>query len=181
MRANGTREIGPNAVLVSGPGAYKGLSEKKTQIISKIFERPLGPKLNLFTSKTFLSLVWHEWRSSISKSAMSARVKEFIPSIDSSLLKERGLAGVRASVIDENGFVPAANYVLKSEYERLKESTQDVITKEKYAMLQEEVKELQLKVKNYVPPTILDEMFEYVSFLVSTMPKLDPQMSEASS
>ncbi|MHB1907529.1 MAG: hypothetical protein ACYCQJ_01505 [Nitrososphaerales archaeon] len=74
-----------------------------------------------------------------------------------------------------------ANYVLKSEYERLKESTQDVITKEKYAMLQEEVKELQLKVKNYIPPTILDEMFEYVSFLVSTLPKVDPQRSEASS
>ena len=74
-----------------------------------------------------------------------------------------------------------ANYVPKSEYEKLKESTQEVITKEKYTMLQEEVKELQLKVKNYVPPTILDEMFEYVSFLVSTMPKLDPQRSEASS
>ena len=108
VRANGTREIGPNAVLVSGPGAYKGLSEKKSQVISKIFERPLGPKLKLFTSKTFLSLVWHEWRSSISKSAMCARVKEFIPSIDSSLIKERGLAGVRASVIDGNGFVPEA-------------------------------------------------------------------------
>ena len=74
-----------------------------------------------------------------------------------------------------------ANYVPKSEYEKLKESTQEFITKEKYTMLQEEVKELQLKVKNYVPPTILDEMFEYVSFLVSTMPKLDPQRSEASS
>lgn len=108
IRADGTREIGPNAVLVFGSGAYKGLTESKSQAITKLLERPLKPKLKLFTSRTFLNLVWHEWRSSISKDVMCGRVKNFIPSIDSSFLNERGLAGIRASVIDSNGFVPEA-------------------------------------------------------------------------
>lgn len=108
VRASGKREIGPNAVLVSSPFTYKGLSEKRLQIISKLFERPVGPKLKLFTNGTFLSLVWHEWRSSISKKAMCDRVKEFVPALDVSYLNERGLAGVRNSVIDNNGFVPEA-------------------------------------------------------------------------
>lgn len=108
IRANGTREIGPNAVLVFGPGAYKGLAESKSQVITKPLESPMGPKLKLFTSKTFLSLIWHEWRSSISKESMCGRVKRFIPSIDQSFLTERGLAGIRAAVIDSDGFVPEA-------------------------------------------------------------------------
>jgi (S)-2-hydroxyglutarate dehydrogenase len=108
IRANGTRQIGPNATLVSGPSAYKGLSENRFQVVSKIFEKPISPKLKLFTNKMFLSLIWHEWRSSISKKAMSNRVKTFIPSIDVSYLNQRGLAGVRSSLIDKNGFVPEA-------------------------------------------------------------------------
>ena len=108
VRASGTREIGPNAVLVFGENAYRGLSESKSQVLSKIFGRPMIPKVKLFTSRTFLSLVWHEWQSSISKDKMCERVKKFIPSIDSSYLKERGLAGVRSSVINKKGFVPEA-------------------------------------------------------------------------
>jgi L-2-hydroxyglutarate oxidase len=111
LRPNGIRQIGPNATLVFGPHAYKGVSESKFQIISKIFERPLVPKLRLFTNKTFLSLVWHEWRSSISKKAMCERVKAFIPNIESSYLNVRGLAGVRSSLIDKKGFVPEAMLV----------------------------------------------------------------------
>jgi len=108
VRANGKREIGPNAVLVSGPGAYKGLSEGGVQFVEKIFERPMTPKLKLFTNTKFLSLVWHEWQSSISKKAMCARVRQFIPGINDSMLNERGLAGVRTSLIDGKGFVPEA-------------------------------------------------------------------------
>jgi (S)-2-hydroxyglutarate dehydrogenase len=109
VRANGKREIGPNAVLVSGPGAYKGLSEGGLQVLGKIFERPTTPKFKLFTNTKFLSLVWHEWQSSISKKAMCARVKQFIPNIDVSMLSKRGLAGVRTSLIDKDGsFVPEA-------------------------------------------------------------------------
>jgi L-2-hydroxyglutarate oxidase len=39
---------------------------------------------------------------------MCNRVKQFIPAIDSKMLNERGLAGVRSSLIDANGFVPEA-------------------------------------------------------------------------
>jgi L-2-hydroxyglutarate oxidase len=109
IRPDGTREIGPNATLVFGPEAYKGLSENRFQVISKLFEKPIVPKLRIFTNETFLSLIWHEWRSSISKRAMCDRVKRFIPSIDVSYLNRRGLSGVRSSVIDKNGsFVPEA-------------------------------------------------------------------------
>ena len=106
VRANGKREIGPNAVLVSGPSAYSGLSNSKSEFIKKIFERPEMPKLHLFTSRKFLSLVWDEWRSSFSKKAMCERVRHFIPLIDVSMLNQRGLAGVRSSLIDNRGFVP---------------------------------------------------------------------------
>jgi len=108
VRANGRREVGPNAVLVSGPGAYKGLSSSKPELIMKLFERPNSPKLKLFTNSQFLSLAWQEWRSSISKKGMCKRVKQFIPALDSSKFQERGLAGVRSSVIDDHGFVPEA-------------------------------------------------------------------------
>lgn len=108
VRASGVREIGPNAVLVFGPEAYRGLSRSKSELIKKIFERPLTPKFKLFTSKTFLSLVWSEWRSSISKKQMCERVRQFIPPLEVEMLSERGLAGVRSSLINSKGFVPEA-------------------------------------------------------------------------
>jgi (S)-2-hydroxyglutarate dehydrogenase len=108
VRASGLREIGPNAVLVSSPWAYKGLSEKRLQILQKMFERPIYPKLKLFTSGMFLSLVLHEWRSSISKKAMCARVSAFLPSLKATYLVQRGMSGIRSSVIDKYGFVPEA-------------------------------------------------------------------------
>jgi L-2-hydroxyglutarate oxidase len=114
VRASGRREIGPNAVLVSGPGAYSGLSSSKKELLEKIFERPLSPKIKLFTSRKFLALAWKEWRSSLSKSAMCGRVKQFIPALEERFLVERGLSGIRSSVIDGSGFVPEA-LVLESE------------------------------------------------------------------
>lgn len=108
VKADGTREIGPNAVLVAGPYAYHGFSESKLQLLSKIFESPNMPKLKLFTNRKFLSLVWHEWESSLSKKAMCERVRHFIPSLEVNMLNERGLAGVRNSLIDSKGFVPEA-------------------------------------------------------------------------
>ena len=108
VRTNGRREVGPNAVLVSGPNAYKGLPSGPMEFLEKIFERPNSPKLKLFTNPQFLSLVWQEWRSSSSKKQMCNRVKQFIPSLEVNYLCERGLSGVRSSVIDGNGFVPEA-------------------------------------------------------------------------
>jgi len=108
VRANGKREVGPNAVLVFGPTAYRGLSSSKSELLKKLFERPNIPKLNLFTNSQFLSLVWQEWKSSISKKQMCERVRQFIPSLDVDKLPSRGLSGVRSSVIDDLGFVPEA-------------------------------------------------------------------------
>lgn len=108
VRASGKREIGPNAVLVFGPKAYNGLSSSKSELVKKIFERPEMPKIHLFTDRKFLSLVWDEWKSSFSKKAMCERVRQFIPSIQASMLNQRGVAGVRSSLIDSNGFVPEA-------------------------------------------------------------------------
>ena len=108
VRENGVREIGPNAVLVFDPYAYSGLSSKRTEILKKIFERPLGPKFDLFINTRFVSLVWSEWRSSISKRAMCARVQRFIPSLSLDKLVGLGISGVRSSLIDSKGFVPEA-------------------------------------------------------------------------
>jgi L-2-hydroxyglutarate oxidase len=108
VRADGRREIGPNAVLVSGPYVYRGLSNRDAPFLRKVFEGPNLPKAKLFINTSFLALVWDEWRSSLSKKAMCGRVRRFIPSLDSSMLVERGSAGVRSSVIDRDGFVAEA-------------------------------------------------------------------------
>jgi (S)-2-hydroxyglutarate dehydrogenase len=111
VRANGSREVGPNAVLVSGPNTYKGFSQSTGELVSKIFERPLFPKVKLFIDKQFLSLVWHEWKSSISKKQMCERAREFIPALSVDKLIRKGNAGVRSSLIDRNGFVSEAVFL----------------------------------------------------------------------
>jgi L-2-hydroxyglutarate oxidase len=105
VRANGSRQIGPNAALVGGPFAYRGPGK---DFVGKLLESPIAPKVHLFSDTTFLSLVWSEWRSSLSKSAMCARVRRFIPRIRPSMLSRRGLSGVRSSLINKEGFVPEA-------------------------------------------------------------------------
>jgi|TARA_B100000315_G_scaffold222287_1_gene226251 L-2-hydroxyglutarate oxidase len=106
VKFDGTREIGPSAALVFSPNAYKGLSETTTQFVKKIFERPLIPKIKLTTNKKFQSMVWHEWRITISKKALSQKMNRFIPTLKPTMLKTRGVAGVRSQLIDENGFLP---------------------------------------------------------------------------
>ncbi len=89
------------------PDSYEGFGEAR-QLLAKIAERPILPKAKLFTNRTFLSLVWDDWWSSLSKDAMCERVRRFIPSLETSMLTSRGLAGVRSSLIDGDGFVPEA-------------------------------------------------------------------------
>ena len=108
VRADGRREVGPNAVLVAGPNTYSGLANTPWELLSKVVERPIGPKLRLMTNPSFISLVSQEWRSSIFKSAMCNRVARFIPSLSPHHLVGRGFAGVRSSVIDSKGFLPEA-------------------------------------------------------------------------
>ena len=107
VRADGTRQIGPNAALVAGPRTYEGLGGP-LGLAGKFLERPVGPKLRLASSTAFLSLVWSEWRSSFSKGAMCQRVRRFIPGLSASSLTRRGLSGIRSSLIGPEGFVPEA-------------------------------------------------------------------------
>ncbi len=105
VRADGTREIGPNAVMVPGPYVYSGIGLGE---LAAFLDRPVEPKAKLMTNMDFLSLVAGEWRSSLSKRVMCERVRKFVPGLDVSMLTRRAVFGVRTSVIGASGFVPEA-------------------------------------------------------------------------
>jgi L-2-hydroxyglutarate oxidase len=105
VRSDGVRQIGPNAVMVTGPYVYEGLGLCS---LSRLFAAPNGPKLNLLRDADFLSMVGSEWCTSLSKKAMCERVRKFIPGLDHKVLNSRGVSGVRASVVGSKGFVPEA-------------------------------------------------------------------------
>ncbi len=111
VRSSGIREIGPNAVLVSGPEAYSRSQSGTDSLIANLMKRPLGPKIRLAFNAEFLSLVSAEWKSSLYRSEMAARVRKFIPALDESYLTVRGISGVRSSMVDSHGFVPDAKVV----------------------------------------------------------------------
>jgi L-2-hydroxyglutarate oxidase len=103
IRADGCREIGPNAVPVAGPYTYKGFFRTPLELIEKLFESPVRNKLSLLFNAEFLTLAGEEWRSSLSKSVMARRVQEFLPELKVEHLTTPGTAGVRAAVIDRKG------------------------------------------------------------------------------
>ncbi|HYU55875.1 MAG TPA: FAD-dependent oxidoreductase [Candidatus Dormibacteraeota bacterium] len=103
VRADGRREIGPNAVPVAGPYTYKGFFRNPTEAIKKIFESPIANKLALLYNRDFLELAGQEWLSSISNGEMARRAQEFIPELKVEHLARPGIAGVRAQVIDRRG------------------------------------------------------------------------------
>ncbi|HMD78451.1 MAG TPA: FAD-dependent oxidoreductase [Nitrososphaerales archaeon] len=105
IRPSGTRQIGPNAALVTGPYVYSGFGISSP---GSLLRPPIGPKLGLLTNGTFVSMVAGEWRSSLSKSAMCSRVNKFLPGLDSRTLLRRGISGVRSNVVDDQGFVHEA-------------------------------------------------------------------------
>lgn len=111
VRADGTRQIGPNAVLVPGPYVYSGMGLSK---FAAFLDRPVKPKLKLLMNRDFVALVAGEWRSSLSKKAMCDRVRKFVPGLKAGMLNRRAVFGVRSSVIDSSGFVPEA-ILLKGE------------------------------------------------------------------
>jgi (S)-2-hydroxyglutarate dehydrogenase len=103
VRADGRREIGPNAVPVAGPYTYRGFFTNPGQAIRKILEQPMANKLALIYNRDFLELAGEEWLSSISKGEMAKRAQEFIPELKVDYLVKPGIAGVRAQVIDRRG------------------------------------------------------------------------------
>jgi len=106
VRVDGSCEIGPNAVPVFSPYGYD-TTENIKKFIPKILEMlGSGAKKTIF-DKQFQELAFNEIQSSMSKSIMIERVKKFIPKINPKEITSKGTAGIRSSVIDENGkFVP---------------------------------------------------------------------------
>jgi (S)-2-hydroxyglutarate dehydrogenase len=102
VRADGRREIGPNAVPVAGPYTYRGFFRSPFEAIEKLLEPPLKNKIALLRNRDFLTLAGEEWRSSISKKVMARRAQEFLPDLKVEHLVAHGIAGVRASVIDRD-------------------------------------------------------------------------------
>ena len=107
VRVDGRCEVGPNAVPVFGPYAYN-LSKNLKYLIPKIFEssRMSGVR-KIFFDKKFLFLASNELKSSLSKTTMINRVREFLPHLRASAFTQRGTAGIRSTLIDKNGkFLP---------------------------------------------------------------------------
>lgn len=106
IRVDGSCEIGPNAVPVFSPYGYDSVENIK-EFIPKIIEMFSSGARKAIFDKQFQELAINEIQSSVSKTAMINRVKRFLPKIDSEKVTEKGTAGIRSSVIDENGkFVP---------------------------------------------------------------------------
>jgi (S)-2-hydroxyglutarate dehydrogenase len=106
VRVDGSCEIGPNAVPVFSPYGYD-TAENIKKFIPKILEMlGSGARKTIF-DKQFQELAFSEIQSSMSKSVMIKRVKKFLPKINPKEITVKGTAGIRSSVIDENGkFVP---------------------------------------------------------------------------
>jgi L-2-hydroxyglutarate oxidase len=111
VRADGSRQIGPNAVIVPGPYVYSGIGLSR---LASYLSRPVEPKGRLFMNDDFLALLAGEWRSSLSKKAMCERVRKFVPRLSPDMLHGRAVFGVRSSVVNKSGFVPEA-MLLRSE------------------------------------------------------------------
>jgi (S)-2-hydroxyglutarate dehydrogenase len=106
VRADGSREVGPNAVPVFGPYAYSW-RKNLADMLPKIIESSRTGARRMVFDRQFLSLASTELKSSLSKTAMINRVRDFLPELRSSAFTERGTAGIRSSVIDKTGkFAP---------------------------------------------------------------------------
>ena len=103
VRATGRREIGPNAVPVSGPASYRGLFRPTLPWLAKFFEPPVFNKVRLMLDKDFLSLAAQEMWSSLSKEEMLHRVQRFLPALKPEHLVSPGTAGIRTPVVNRHG------------------------------------------------------------------------------
>ena len=108
IRVDGRCEIGPNAVPVFSPYGYNK-TENIKEFVPKMLEMLGSGARKAIFDKQFQQLAINEIQSSMSKSVMIDRVKRFLPKINADKITEKGTAGIRSSVIDDNGkFVPDA-------------------------------------------------------------------------
>jgi L-2-hydroxyglutarate oxidase len=90
-------------VPVAGPYTYSGFFKDPAQLIGKLLEPPVRNKLSLLFNREFLNLSREEWKSSLFKSVMAQRAQKFLPELKPEYLTTPGIAGVRSSLIDQNG------------------------------------------------------------------------------
>ena len=114
IRSNGKCEVGPNAVPVFGPYSYD-LTDNLKKAVPKIFEFSKLGIVKLLLNGKFLHLISNELSSSFSKSVMINRVRRFLPSLNSSDFKERGMAGIRSVLIDKNGKFESESLIVQNE------------------------------------------------------------------
>ena len=106
IRVDGRCEIGPNAVPVFSPYGYNK-TENIKEFIPKMLEMLSSGARKAVLDKQFQELAINEIQSSMSKSAMVDRVRRFLPKIKAEKITEKGTAGIRSSVINDDGkFVP---------------------------------------------------------------------------
>ena len=106
IRVDGSCEIGPNAVPVFSPYGYDTIENIK-EFVPKMLEMLGSGARKAVFNRQFQELAISEVQSSMSKTAMVSRVRRFLPKIDPDRITEKGTAGIRSLVIDENGtFVP---------------------------------------------------------------------------
>jgi L-2-hydroxyglutarate oxidase len=114
VRVDGRREVGPNAVPVFSPYAYN-IGTNIRYLIPKIFETSRTGGRRIFFDKQFLLLAGSELKSSISKTAMINRARDFLPQLRPSAFRQRGTAGIRSSLIDRNGKFVDDTHIIKNE------------------------------------------------------------------
>ena len=114
LRVDGKREVGPNAVPVFSPYAYNWSTNVK-YLIPKIFESSKTGARKIFLNRQFLLLASSELKSSLSKTAMINRAREFLPQLRPSSFTQRGTAGIRSSLIDRNGKFVEDTLIIKNE------------------------------------------------------------------
>ena len=102
IRVDGNCEIGPNAVPVFSPYGYDKIENLK-EFIPKIVEMLRSGARKIIFDEQFQRLAINEIQSSMSKSVMVKRVKQFLPKINTDKITEKGTAGIRSSVINEGG------------------------------------------------------------------------------
>jgi L-2-hydroxyglutarate oxidase len=115
VRVDGKREVGPNAVPVFSPYAYS-LGTNIRYFIPKLFETSRTGARRLLFNRQFLLLASSELKSSISKTAMINRAREFLPQLRPSAFTQRGTAGIRSALIDRNGKFVEDTQIVKNDY-----------------------------------------------------------------
>lgn len=94
---DGSREVGPNAVLALKREGYK----RNSFVLKEAYESLSYPGLLRFVAKNFQFSI-NEFKSSLFMKDFIAKSQKMIPDVDETML-ERGPAGVRAQAISSEG------------------------------------------------------------------------------